>query len=215
MATFRSPSRQTRESHQYSVVPWPMLSGTAHSRARTGAATNNKPSRTSPATAHNLSGALSTLQITGYSNDFTCFAAMIFLAMRSQRDSGYTSLCLKATSGFDIICVTSSTTHHKLFRYSLEKFGKFFLMLEAGMHILVPFVDQITFTRCLKTGLLDCPPQVRATFKIQLWLNVSDCRQFLVFVPIWCIYNVFIFGLSAVLKRYTARHHKGQRVDCS
>jgi hypothetical protein len=60
----------------------------------------------------------------------------------------------------NVFCVTNSTTHHDLFRYSLEKFGKFFLMLEAGMHILVPFVDQITFTRCLKTGLLDCPPQV-------------------------------------------------------
>ena len=53
-------------------------------------------------------------------------------------------------------------------RYSLEKFGKFYLMLEAGMHILVPFVDKITFTRCLKAGLLDCPPQVRVLKMLKL-----------------------------------------------
>ena len=47
-----------------------------------------------------------------------------------------------------------------VYRYALEKFGKYFCMLQAGMHILVPFIDEITFTRCLKTGLLDCPPQV-------------------------------------------------------
>jgi len=34
-------------------------------------------------------------------------------------------------------------------------------------------------------------------------------------VPILCINIVFIFGLSAVLNRYTARHHKGQRINCS
>ncbi len=44
--------------------------------------------------------------------------------------------------------------------YALEKLGKYHCMLEAGVHLLVPFVDEITFTRCLKTGLLDCPPQV-------------------------------------------------------
>ena len=32
-------------------------------------------------------------------------------------------------------------------------------MLNAGLHILTPFVDKITFTRCMKAGLLDCPPQ--------------------------------------------------------
>ena len=32
-------------------------------------------------------------------------------------------------------------------------------MLDAGIHFLTPFVDAITFTRCLKAGLLDCPPQ--------------------------------------------------------
>jgi regulator of protease activity HflC (stomatin/prohibitin superfamily) len=37
-------------------------------------------------------------------------------------------------------------------------------MLDSGIHFLKPFVDQITFTRCLKTGLLDCPPQVSAAF---------------------------------------------------
>ena len=35
-------------------------------------------------------------------------------------------------------------------------------MLDAGVHMLTPFVDEITFTRCLKAGLLDCPPQVHA-----------------------------------------------------
>jgi hypothetical protein len=32
-------------------------------------------------------------------------------------------------------------------------------MLDAGLHVLAPFVDKITFVRCLKAGLLDCPPQ--------------------------------------------------------
>ena len=32
-------------------------------------------------------------------------------------------------------------------------------MLDAGIHFLKPFVDEVTFTRCMKSGLLDCPPQ--------------------------------------------------------
>jgi hypothetical protein len=32
-------------------------------------------------------------------------------------------------------------------------------MLDAGIHFLKPFVDEVTFVRCMKSGLLDCPPQ--------------------------------------------------------
>ena len=91
----------------------------------------------------------------------TCFAARISLAMQNQKDLGCTSLFPRAISVPTFFWPRRSANHHSmLIRYSLEKLGKFYLMLEAGMHILVPFVDQITFTRCLKTGLLDCPPQV-------------------------------------------------------
>jgi len=45
------------------------------------------------------------------------------------------------------------------YQYALESFGVYSGMLDAGIHFLKPFVDQITFTRCLKSGLLDCPPQ--------------------------------------------------------
>jgi hypothetical protein len=53
-----------------------------------------------------------------------------------------------------------STTRDTRRRFAKESFGKYSGMLEAGVHVLTPFVDEITFTRCLKTGLLDCPPQV-------------------------------------------------------
>jgi hypothetical protein len=69
--------------------------------------------------------------------------------------------------------------------YALEKLGKYFRMLEAGMHILVPFIDEITFTRCLKTGLLDCPPQVRRG------RHLCSCYCQIFVAPAFCLRLVF------------------------
>jgi hypothetical protein len=75
--------------------------------------------------------------------------------------------------------------------YALEKLGKYFRMLEAGMHILVPFIDEITFTRCLKTGLLDCPPQVSSMLSTNvLWLlqNLVEPQHFLLLFTFFALH---------------------------
>jgi hypothetical protein len=124
----------------------------------------------------------------------TLFAARISLAMQNRKNSDCMSLFPRAISVPTFSVPLCSANHHAIYRYSLEKLGKFYLMLEAGMHILVPFVDQITFTRCLKTGLLDCPPQVRQFKHAKIDWHYMHSKPTYV---------------------HTARHHKRQRFDCS
>lgn len=43
--------------------------------------------------------------------------------------------------------------------YIIERLGKFKTIWEAGLHVKVPFIDQITSKVSLKEQVLDFPPQ--------------------------------------------------------
>ena len=47
--------------------------------------------------------------------------------------------------------------------YILERLGKYRANLEAGFHILVPFIDSISYKHSLKERAVDVPPQVCIT----------------------------------------------------
>ena len=43
--------------------------------------------------------------------------------------------------------------------FVVERLGKYHTTLEAGFHILVPFVDRVAYRHTLKERVIDVPPQ--------------------------------------------------------
>ncbi len=65
-----------------------------------------------------------------------------------------------------------------------ERLGKFQQTMEAGFHVLVPFVDRISYKHSLKEQALDVPPQICITqdnISVEvdgvLYLQVIDARK--------------------------------------
>src|SRR4030067_2399406 len=47
--------------------------------------------------------------------------------------------------------------------YIVERVGKYSRTLEAGLHIMIPFVDRVAYKTDLKEVVLDIPPQICIT----------------------------------------------------
>ncbi len=47
--------------------------------------------------------------------------------------------------------------------YIIERLGKYTKTLEAGMHILIPFIDKVSYKHTLKEQAVDVPPQMCIT----------------------------------------------------
>lgn len=47
--------------------------------------------------------------------------------------------------------------------YIIERLGKYIKTLEAGMHILIPFIDKVSYKHTLKEQAVDVPPQMCIT----------------------------------------------------
>jgi regulator of protease activity HflC (stomatin/prohibitin superfamily) len=47
--------------------------------------------------------------------------------------------------------------------YIVERLGKYYATLEAGFHILIPFVDKVAYRHSMKEMVIDVPPQVCIT----------------------------------------------------
>ena len=78
--------------------------------------------------------------------------------------------------------------------YVIERFGKFSKVLEAGLHLLIPFVDRIAYVHSLKEQTIEIPEQPAVTTD-----NVSIRVNGVLFVKVlWCFSLVF-FPLSHVL----------------
>ncbi len=47
--------------------------------------------------------------------------------------------------------------------FIIERLGKYYTTLEAGFHILIPFVDKVAYRHSMKEMVMDVPPQVCIT----------------------------------------------------
>jgi len=47
--------------------------------------------------------------------------------------------------------------------YIVERLGKYYATLEAGFHILIPFIDKVAYRHNMKEMVIDVPPQVCIT----------------------------------------------------
>ena len=70
-------------------------------------------------------------------------------------------------------------------QYVVERIGKYYTTWDAGLHILVPFIDRVARRVTLKEQVMDSPPQPvitkdNVTMQIDtvVYFKISDARQY-------------------------------------
>ena len=73
--------------------------------------------------------------------------------------------------------------------YIVERLGKYNATLEAGFHILIPFLDRVAYKRTLKETPLDVPPQQCIT-KDNITVEVDGIIYLQVMDPVKASYGI-------------------------
>lgn len=96
--------------------------------------------------------------------------------------------------------------------FIIERLGKYHATLEAGFHILIPFIDKIAYKHFLKEMVLDVPPQSCIT-KDNIGVEVDGVLYLQIIDPVKASYGIdnYIFA-STQLAQTTMRSEIG-RID--
>ncbi len=94
--------------------------------------------------------------------------------------------------------------------FIIERLGKYRATLEAGFHILLPFIDRVAYKHSLKENVIDVPPQVCIT-KDNIQVEVDGILYLQVIDPVKASYGInnYIFG-SVQLAQTTMRSEIGK-----
>ncbi len=81
--------------------------------------------------------------------------------------------------------------------YIIERFGKYNKTMEAGLNILVPFIDRVAYVRTLKEQAFDVPSQSAIT-RDNISLVVDGVLYLKVLDPVKACYGVddYIFSVT-------------------
>ena len=94
--------------------------------------------------------------------------------------------------------------------YIVERLGKYRCTLEAGFHILVPFIDKIAYRHSLKEQAIDVPPQECIT-KDNIAVSVDGILYMQVMDPVKASYGIgnYLFATTQ-LAQTTMRSEMGK-----
>ena len=94
--------------------------------------------------------------------------------------------------------------------YIVERLGKYRSTLEAGFHILVPFIDKIAYRHSLKEQAIDVPPQECIT-KDNIAVSVDGILYMQVMDPVKASYGIgnYLFATTQ-LAQTTMRSEMGK-----
>lgn len=94
--------------------------------------------------------------------------------------------------------------------YIVERLGRYHATLEAGFHILVPFIDKIAYRHSLKELVIDVPPQMCIT-KDNIQVEVDGILYLQVIDPIKASYGISNYTFASVqLAQTTMRSEIGK-----
>ena len=94
--------------------------------------------------------------------------------------------------------------------YIVERLGKYSRTLEAGFHILVPFVDRIAYRHVLKEVAMDVPPQACIT-KDNIQVEVDGILYFQIVDPVKASYGISEYAFASIqLAQTTMRSEVGK-----
>ena len=94
--------------------------------------------------------------------------------------------------------------------YVIERLGKYRCTLEAGLHVLAPFVDRVAYKHSLKEHAIDVPPQQCIT-KDNITVEVDGILYLQVVDPVRASYGIsnFLFATTQ-LAQTTMRSEMGK-----
>ena len=94
--------------------------------------------------------------------------------------------------------------------YIVERLGKYASTLEAGFHLLVPFIDRVAYKRTLKETPIDVPPQKCIT-RDNITVDVDGILYLQVMDPVKASYGIDNYlWASAQLAQTTMRSEIGK-----
>jgi regulator of protease activity HflC (stomatin/prohibitin superfamily) len=94
--------------------------------------------------------------------------------------------------------------------FIIERLGKYSATLEAGFHILVPFIDKVAYKHTLKEMVLDVPPQTCIT-KDNIAVEVDGILYMQVIDPVKASYGVTNYAFASTqLAQTTMRSEIGK-----
>ncbi|MBK7259882.1 MAG: SPFH/Band 7/PHB domain protein [Ignavibacteriae bacterium] len=94
--------------------------------------------------------------------------------------------------------------------FIVERLGKYSRTLEAGFHILVPFVDRIAYKHMLKEVAMDVPPQACIT-KDNIQVEVDGILYFQIVDPVKASYGISEYAFASIqLAQTTMRSEVGK-----
>ena len=94
--------------------------------------------------------------------------------------------------------------------FIIERLGKYRSSLEAGFHILIPFIDKIAYKHTLKEMVIDVPPQVCIT-KDNIAVEVDGILYLQVIDPVKASYGVTNYSFASTqLAQTTMRSEIGK-----
>ena len=94
--------------------------------------------------------------------------------------------------------------------FIIERLGKYRATLEAGFHILIPFIDKIAYKHTLKEMVIDVPPQVCIT-KDNIAVEVDGILYLQVIDPVKASYGVTNYSFATTqLAQTTMRSEIGK-----
>lgn len=94
--------------------------------------------------------------------------------------------------------------------FIIERLGKYSRTLEAGFHILVPFIDRIAYKHVLKEVAMDVPPQACIT-KDNIQVEVDGILYYQIIDPVKASYGVNEYAFASIqLAQTTMRSEVGK-----
>jgi regulator of protease activity HflC (stomatin/prohibitin superfamily) len=94
--------------------------------------------------------------------------------------------------------------------FIIERLGKYSRTLEAGFHILVPFIDRIAYKHSLKEIAIDVAPQICIT-KDNIQVEVDGVLYYQIIDPVKTSYGVSDYAFASVqLAQTTMRSEVGK-----
>ncbi|MBM4158069.1 MAG: paraslipin [Ignavibacteria bacterium] len=94
--------------------------------------------------------------------------------------------------------------------FIIERLGKYSKTLDAGFHILVPFIDKVAYKHTLKEMVVDVPPQICIT-KDNIQVEVDGIIYMQIIDPVKASYGItnYIFAMTQ-LAQTTMRSEVGK-----
>ena len=94
--------------------------------------------------------------------------------------------------------------------FIVERLGKYRVTLEAGFHILIPFIDKVAYKHTLKEMVIDVPPQVCIT-KDNIAVEVDGILYIQIIDPVKASYGITNYAFATTqLAQTTMRSEVGK-----